>query len=112
MIIPRQLSKCQEGDKFDPEKGLAMAITKKFFGNQGNYCNEFQKWLPEEEKQTIDINKIANTAERIGCNMAKAVNKVCGRCEDCKYENVLGYKWPCVKCTSGSKWKPKKENNV
>lgn len=37
-------------DDFDPEKGLAMAIAKKFLGNQGNYYNEFRKWLPKEEK--------------------------------------------------------------
>ena len=37
-------------DDFDPEKGLAMAIAKKFLGNQGNYYNEFHKWLPKEEK--------------------------------------------------------------
>lgn len=30
---------------FDKEKGLAMAITKKFFGNQGNYYNQIKKWL-------------------------------------------------------------------
>lgn len=41
--------KCQDGDKFDPEKGLAMAITKKVYGNQGNYCNQLKKWLPKEE---------------------------------------------------------------
>lgn len=40
--------KCQEGDIYDPEKGLAMAISKKALGNQGNYCNVFKKWLPEE----------------------------------------------------------------
>lgn len=34
--------------KFDPEKGLAMAITKKALGNEGNYYNELRKWLPEE----------------------------------------------------------------
>ena len=30
---------------FDPEKGLAMAISKKALGNRGNYYNEFKKWL-------------------------------------------------------------------
>ena len=38
-----------DGDIYDPEKGLAMAIAKKALGNQGNYYNEFKKWLPEEE---------------------------------------------------------------
>lgn len=36
---------------FDPEKGLAMAISKKLLGNKGNYYNEFKKWLPEEEER-------------------------------------------------------------
>lgn len=37
--------KCQPGDKFDPEKGLAMAIVKKTMGNTGSYCNIFKKWV-------------------------------------------------------------------
>lgn len=40
--------KAQDGDIFDPEKGLTMAITKKALGNKGNYCNALKKWLPEE----------------------------------------------------------------
>ena len=40
--------KTQEGDIFDPEKGLAMAISKKVMGNNGRYYEEFKKWLPEE----------------------------------------------------------------
>ena len=43
--------KCQDGDIYDPEKGLAMAISKKALGNQGNYCNTFKKWLPEEKEK-------------------------------------------------------------
>lgn len=45
--------KCQPGDKFDPEKGLAMAITKKTMGNTGSYCNVFKKWI-KEKKNTND----------------------------------------------------------
>ena len=40
--------KCQDGDEFDPEKGLAMAIAKKAYGNKSNYCNKMKKWLPKE----------------------------------------------------------------
>lgn len=47
--------KCQDGDEFDPEKGLAMAIAKKAYGNKGNYCNKMKKWLPKEEP--IDISQ-------------------------------------------------------
>lgn len=44
--------KCQEGDEFDPEKGLTMAIVKKVYGNKGSYCNVIKKWVePYYEKQ-------------------------------------------------------------
>lgn len=39
-----------DGEHFDPEKGLAMAISKKFFGNKGYYYDVFKKWLPKEEE--------------------------------------------------------------
>ena len=51
--------KCQDGDEFDPEKGLAMAITKKAYGNKGSYCNKLKKWLPKEE---VDTNSILRSA--------------------------------------------------
>lgn len=41
--------KCQEGDTFDKEKGLAMAIIKKMSGNKGNYNNIFSKWIKDEK---------------------------------------------------------------
>lgn len=31
-------------ETFDPEKGLAMAISKKALGNKGNYFNQIKKW--------------------------------------------------------------------
>lgn len=43
--------KCQEEDIFDPEKGLAMAITKMALGNRGNYFNEIKKWLPKQDEE-------------------------------------------------------------
>lgn len=43
--------KCDPEDKFDPEKGLAMACTKKLFGNKGYYNDIFRKWLPEKEDE-------------------------------------------------------------
>lgn len=43
--------KCKN-EKFDPEKGLAMAFSKKMLGNNGNYYNVFKKWLPEEKLNT------------------------------------------------------------
>lgn len=46
--------KCQDSDEFDHEKGLAMAIAKKAYGNKGSYCNKMKKWLPKEE--SVDTN--------------------------------------------------------
>lgn len=34
-----------DDEPFDKEKGLAMAISKKFYGNKGKYFNEFKKWI-------------------------------------------------------------------
>ena len=46
----KTIVKTQNGEPYDKEKGLAMAITKKFFGNEGNYYNTFTKWLKEDEE--------------------------------------------------------------
>lgn len=37
--------KAQKGEKFDPEKGLMAAITKKALGNEGKYYNKIGKWV-------------------------------------------------------------------
>lgn len=47
----KTIVKCGELDIYDPEKGLAMAISKKALGNQGNYFEVFKKWVPEEESE-------------------------------------------------------------
>lgn len=53
----KTIVKCAEDDKFDREKGLAMAIAKKLLGNEGNYYNEFKKWLPEENLPDMVIKE-------------------------------------------------------
>lgn len=40
--------KCEK-EKYDPEKGLAMAIAKKALGNHGNYFEVFKKWVGEDK---------------------------------------------------------------
>ena len=37
--------KCQDGEVYDKEKGLAMCIAKKALGNKGNYNNLFKKYI-------------------------------------------------------------------
>lgn len=37
--------KCQEGDVYDKEKGFAMCVTKKFFGNKSKFNNVMKEWV-------------------------------------------------------------------
>lgn len=73
-------------EKFDPEKGLAMAICKRFLGSNksgANFNNVFKKWLPEQKESNSNIridddNKneslrwmtVAEVAEELGCSKA------------------------------------------
>ena len=41
--------KCQNGDEFDPEKGITMAFFKKTHGNIGHYFEEIKKWTEKYE---------------------------------------------------------------
>lgn len=66
--------KC-ENEEYDPEKGLAMAIAKKTLGNQGNYYNQFKKWLPEkEEGPTVIIPDIGSPLHEAAKRLAEGVN--------------------------------------
>lgn len=68
--------KCQEGDIYDPEKGLAMAIAKKALGNRGNYCNAMKKWLPEEDKTVVELAIGSPELKASAFKAAEAVKKV------------------------------------
>ena len=68
--------KC-ENEEYDPEKGLAMAIAKKALGNQGNYYNQFKKWLPEKEEEegpTVIIPDIGSPLHEAAKRLADGVN--------------------------------------
>lgn len=57
--------KCGEDDIFDPEKGLAIAIAKKSFGNQGNYYNEIKKWVAKEDEHEKEMKYLTEQFEEI-----------------------------------------------
>ena len=46
----KTIVRCSDNEAFDPEKGLAMAITKKVFGNKYAYHDQIKKLLPEPEE--------------------------------------------------------------
>lgn len=74
--------KCQEGDVFDKEKGLAMAISKRALGDKGRYCNEFKKWIPEIEEAKVetevffDDSNLRIALEKAGKTFNEAANRI------------------------------------
>jgi len=56
--------KCSN-EAYDPEKGLAMAISKKALGNHGRYYETFKKWVSESEQLGEGFGKPAPLYETI-----------------------------------------------
>ena len=67
------------GEKFDPEKGLAMAISKKAMGNTRDYYIPFKKWLKKFKKK--EVKKVAIP-----------------HCSDCKHGDCASNEIPCAVC--------------
>lgn len=62
--------KCQEGDVFDPEKGLAIAIVKKTYGNDNAFHKVFKTWVKEEDyevstSELTEDNKFVDTMNKV-----------------------------------------------
>lgn len=74
---------CQDDDIFDPEKGLAMAISKKALGNKGNYCNELKKWLPKEEP-TIAVTIKPFDIDEMSASLKRAITNIENACKQKK----------------------------
>lgn len=66
-----------QNEKFDPEKGLAMAIAKKCFGNKGSYYEVFKKWSVKEEARKMEERRL---------------------CSECKYFALSTTVEPCRSC--------------
>lgn len=77
-----------ENEDFDKEKGLAMAIVKKFFGtneSKSNYNDIFKKWIPEEEvkeqllQKEDDVTEIL-TAKQLAEKTGSSVSTILRDC--------------------------------
>lgn len=64
--------KAQDED-FDPEKGLAMAISKKALGNRYEYYNVFEEWLPEERH--VSARDLIPVGELIAKGFAEGIKR-------------------------------------
>lgn len=49
--------KCKADEEFDYEKGLAMAICKKLYGNGYAFHKVFKKWIPEKDDTVKEEKK-------------------------------------------------------
>lgn len=45
--------RCAQGEVFDKEKGMAMAIAKRYFGNRGAYNKLFQRYCEMEDTPNV-----------------------------------------------------------
>lgn len=91
-----------ENEPFDPEKGLAMAISKYFLGNEGNYYETFKKWLPVEETDVSEEEE--NETE------PKELKYIEEECPGCVYRDgdSNNYTAPCVSCVDYINYETKK----
>ena len=67
--------KCQEGDLYSEELGLAMCFAKKALGNKGNFNNVFHKWIPEVGE--LDDSPVVFTLPELApCDQLAAQNAI------------------------------------
>lgn len=85
----KTIVRCGENDIYDPEVGLAMAISKKALGNKGNYYEQFKKWLPHYTNESE--NAIAE-------EFVEKLNAIFRACSACKYRDRLSGEKPCCCC--------------
>lgn len=52
-------------EPYDPEKGLAMALVKKSFGNSGSYYKIFKKWLSDDKPEETPFDKLNTAMEKL-----------------------------------------------
>lgn len=61
---------CQNGEEFDPEKGLAMAITKRLYGNKYSYYDVFKKWVGKHKKKKLrELQQVQTKEETVIANL-------------------------------------------
>lgn len=76
--------KCQEGDVYSKETGLALCFAKKALGNKGGFNDVFHKWIPEKKEKdeaitlNIDLGNSAfsDAAQYIKDAMTRAIGGV------------------------------------
>lgn len=94
--------KCRKGDKFDPEKGIAMACAKKLMGNEDGYHKTIEKHLPKSKTtnggiESMDTEEIRRAVSE-GCNLFTSIG--CFSKCPCRFIGVDG---TCCSIACGSR---------
>ena len=69
----KTIVKVQDGEVFDKEKGFAMACAKKFFGNKGNYYDEFRKHGADNHCYSVHID-LAHPGEVVKSSIGDGIS--------------------------------------
>ena len=67
--------KCQDGDDYSEEVGLAMCIVKKVFGNTSKYNDIFKKWCNSYDTETDD-NYLSEAYKQFRNHVLKTFNEI------------------------------------
>lgn len=68
--------KCQDGDDYSEEVGLAMCIVKKVFGNTSKYNDIFKKWCPSYDAETDDDEYFSEAYKQFRNYVLKTFNEI------------------------------------
>lgn len=102
----KTIVKC-ENELYDPEKGLAMAMAKRLFGNHGCYYEVFKKWLPKEKPTLPEIKSVPvidlPPKARTRTYSVKELAEALGVSEDTVRRDIKKGAYPTAKKENG-KW--------
>ena len=68
--------KCQDGDDYSEEVGLAMCIVKKVFGNKSKYNDIFKKWCPSYDTETDTDDCLSEAYKQFRNYVLKTFNEI------------------------------------
>ena len=72
----KTIVKCQDGDDYSEEVGLAMCIVKKAFGNTSKYNDIFKKWCPSYNAETDDDEYFSEAYKQFRNYVLKTFNDI------------------------------------
>ena len=72
----KTIVKCQDGDDYSEEVGLAMCIVKKAFGNRSAYNDIFKKWCPRYNIETDVDDCLSEAYKQFRNHILKTFNEI------------------------------------